>query len=53
MTREEQIREAVEAALDAREAQGFPRYLTDPAVGIELGRILDPPRVQIPQRTAA
>ncbi len=36
------IAEYVQRALDAREAQGLPRYVNDPAVTQEIDRILRP-----------
>lgn len=36
------VAEYVQRALDAREAQGLPRYVNDPAVTQEIDRILRP-----------
>lgn len=37
------VAEYVQRALDAREAQGLPRYVSDQAVTHEIERILNPP----------
>ncbi len=37
------VAEYVQRALDAREAQGLPRYVNDPAVTQGIDRILQPP----------